>query len=74
MSDFIAIDQVISRINALISENEQCQETIKKLERDLLQVQEQLEYYYLLSREQSKVLESNQQLHEQAITLLAQVF
>ena len=72
MSDFVVIDQIISRVNALITENEQCQQSIENLERDLRQVQDQLEHYYLLSRQQSKVLELNEQLHERSITLLAQ--
>ena len=79
MSDFVVIDQIISRVNALIAENEQCQQSIENLERDLRrvefdlrQVQDQLEHYYLLSRQQSKVLELNEQLHERSITLLAQ--
>ena len=79
MSDFVAIDQIISRVNALIAENEQCQQTIENLEcdlrrveRDLRQVQDQLEHYYLLSRQQSKVLELNEELHERAIALLTQ--
>ena len=79
MSDFVVIDQIISRVNALIAENEQCQKSIESLERDLRrvefdlrQVQDQLEHYYLLSRQQSKVLELNEQLHERSITLLAQ--
>ena len=72
MSDFVVIDQIISRVNALITENEQCQQSIENLERDLRQVQDQLEHYYLLSRQQSKVLELNEELHGRAIALLAQ--
>ena len=79
MSDFVVIDQIISRVNALITENEQCQQSIENLERDLRRVefdlrqgQDQLEHYYLLSRQQSKVLELNEELHERAIALLAQ--
>ena len=45
-----------------------------KLEIDLSQVQQELEYYYNLSREKSKIIELNEQLHERTIALLGKGF
>ena len=81
MSGFVDIGQLIERINALMDhinalviENDDRQARMKKLEIDLSQVQEELEYYYNLSREKSKIIELNEQLHERTIALLLKYF
>ena len=72
MNNFVDIDRLVARINLLISQNDEYQKNMKKMQLDLCQMQEQLEYYYSLSREQAKIIESNERLHERAIALLAQ--
>ena len=78
VSGFVDIDKLIERINelyehinALVVENDERQAKMEKLEIDLHQVQEELEYYYVLSREQSKIIELNERLHDRTIALLA---
>ena len=70
MNNFVDIDRLVARINLLISQNDEYQKSMKKLQLDLCQIQEQLEYYYSLSREQAKIIELNERLHERTITLL----
>ena len=74
VSGFVDIDLLIDRINALVAENDERQAKMQKLEIDLYQVQEELEYYYVLSREQSKIIELNEKLHERTISLLGKGF
>lgn len=74
VSGFDDIDRLIDRINALVVENDERQAKMDKLEIDLQQVQEELEYYYVLTREQSKIIELNEGLHERTIALLAKGF
>lgn len=81
VSGFVDIDRLIDRINALVVENDERQAKMDKLEMemdklemDLQQVQEELEHYYVLSREQSKIIELNEGLHERTIALLARGF
>ena len=71
MNNFVDIDRLVARINLLISQNDEYQKNMKKLQFDLCQIQEQLEYYYSLSREQAKIIELNERLHERTIALLA---
>ena len=71
MNNFVDIDRLVARINLLISQNDEYQKNMKKLQLDLCQIQEQLEYYYSLSREQAKIIELNERLHERTIALLA---
>ena len=71
MNNFVDIDRLVARINLLISQNDEYQKNMKKLQLDLCQIQEQLEYYYSLSREQAKMIELNERLHERTIALLA---
>ena len=47
---------------------------MEKLEFDLHQLQQELEHYYVLSREQSEVLDLNEKLHERTIALLGKGF
>ena len=72
MNNFVDIDRLVARINLLISQNDEYQKNMKKLQLDLCQIQEQLEYYYSLSREQAKIIELNERLHERTIALLAE--
>ena len=72
MNNFVDIDRLVARINLLISQNDEYQKNMKKLQLDLCQMQEQLEYYYSLSREQAKIIELNERLHERTIALLAE--
>ena len=72
MNNFVDIDRLVARINLLISQNDEYQKNMKKLQHDLCQIQEQLEYYYSLSREQAKIIELNERLHERTIALLAE--
>ena len=74
VSGFVDIDRIIDRINALVAENDERQAKMQKLEIDLYQVQEELEHYYVLSREQSKIIELNEKLHERTISLLGKGF
>ena len=81
VSGFVDIDRLIERINvliehinALVVENDERQAQVEKLEIDLSQIQQELEYYYNLSREKSKIIELNEQLHERAIALLVKSF
>ena len=74
MNNFVDIDRLVARINLLISQNDEYQKDMKKLQLDLCQIQEQLEYYYSLSREQAKIIELNERLHEKAIALLAEIY
>ena len=71
MNNFVDIDRLVARINLLISQNDEYQKNMKKLQLDLCQIQEQLEHYYSLSREQAKIIELNERLHERTIALLA---
>ena len=78
VSGFVDIGQLIERINALMDhinalviENDERQAKMEKLEIDLSQVQEELEYYYNLSREKSKIIELNEKLHGRTIALLS---
>ena len=71
MNNFVDIDRLVARINLLISQNDEYQKNMEKLQLDLCQIQEQLEYYYSLSREQAKIIELNERLHERTIALLA---
>ena len=70
VSSFVGIDQLIAKINMLIAENDERQKKMEKLELNLCQVQEELEYYYVLSREQTKIIELNEKLNERTIALL----
>ena len=70
MSGFVGVDQLIARINMLIAVNDERQKKMEKLELNLCQIQEELEYYYVLSREQTEIIELNEKLHERAIALL----
>ena len=70
VSGCLGIDQLIARINTLIAENDERQKKMETLELNLCQVQEELEYYYVLSREQTKIIELNEKLNERTITLL----
>ena len=72
MNNFVDIDRLVARINLLISQNDEYQKNMKKLQLDLCQMQEQLEYYYSLSREQAKIIELNERLHERTIALLSE--
>lgn len=72
MNNFVDIDRLVARINLLISQNDEYQKNMKKLQLDLCQIQEQLEYYYSLSREQARIIELNERLHERTIALLAE--
>ena len=72
MNNFVDIDRLVDRINLLISQNDEYQKNMKKLQLDLCQIQEQLEYYYSLSREQARIIELNERLHERTIALLAE--
>ena len=72
MNNFVDIDRLVARINLLISQNEEYQKNMEKLQLDLCQIQEQLEYYYSLSREQARIIELNERLHERTIALLAE--
>ena len=70
MSNFVDIDRLVAQINLLISQNDERQKKMKKLELDLYQIQEKLEHYYALSREQAKIIELNEKLHKRTIDLL----
>ena len=72
VNNFVDIDRLVARINLLISQNDEYQKNMKKLQLDLCQIQEQLEYYYSLSREQAKIIELNERLHERTIALFAE--
>ena len=72
MNNFVDIDRLVARINLLISQNDEYQKNMKKLQLDLCQIQEQLEYYYSLSREQAKIIELNERLHERTFALLGE--
>ena len=72
MNNFVDIDRLVARINLLISQNDEYQKNMKKLQLDLCQIQEQLEYYYSLSREQARIIELNERLHERTIALLTE--
>ena len=72
MNNFVDIDRLVARINLLISQNDEYQKNMKKLQLDLSQIQEQLEYYYSLSREQARIIELNERLQERTIALLAE--
>ena len=74
MNNFVDIDRLVARINLLISQNDQCQKNIKKLELDLCHIQEQLERYYALSREQEKIIKENERLHQRTIALLSKSY
>ena len=74
MNNFVDIDRLVARINLLISQNDEYQKNMKKLQLDLCQIQEQLEYYYSLSREQARIIELNERLHERTIALLAESY
>ena len=74
MSDFAGVDQLVVRINKLIDENDERQKEFERLEHDLRQVQQELEFYYSLSREQSKIIELNEKLHQRTVVLLNKIF
>ena len=74
VSNFVDIDRLVAQINLLILQNDERQKKMKKLELDLCQIQEKLEYYYILSREQTKIIESNERLHKRTIDLLGKSY
>ena len=74
VSNFVDIDRLVAQINLLILQNDERQKKMKKLELDLCQIQEKLEYYYILSREQAKIIESNEKLHKRTIDLLGKSY
>ena len=74
VSNFVDIDRLVAQINLLILQNDERQKKMKKLELDLCQIQEKLEYYYILSREQAKIIESNERLHKRTIDLLGKSY
>ena len=74
VSNFVDIDRLVAQINLLILQNDERQKKMKKLELDLCQIQEKLEYYYVLSREQAKIIESNERLHKRTIALLGKSY
>ena len=74
MSNFVDIDRLVAQINLLISQNDERQKKMKKLELDLYQIQEKLEHYYALSREQAKIIELNERLHKRTIDLLSKSY
>lgn len=74
VSSFVDIDQLIARVNALVAEDEERQKRMENLKLELYQLQEELENYYVLSREQSKVLELNEKLLERVFVLLKKGF
>ena len=57
----------VSELNARI---EQLEKRIEQLGFDLQYVQKELENYYLLSRQQSDLLNANAELHQRAVDLL----
>ena len=59
--------QEVSKLNARI---EQLEKRIEQLGFDLQYVQEELENYYLLSRQQVDMLNANAELHKRAVDLL----
>ena len=74
MNNFVDIDRLVARINLLILQNDESQKNIKKLELDLCHIQEQLERYYALSREQKKIIKENERLHRRTIALLSKSY
>ena len=74
VNNFVDIDRLVARVNSLILQNDECQKKMKKLEFDIYQIQERLEHYYALSREQAKIIELNERLHQRTIALLSKSY
>ena len=74
MNGSIRIDRLIEKINAYSHAQEQevfaLNKRVQQLEQDLRYAQKELENYFLLSRQQSDLLNANAELHKRAVDLL----
>ena len=74
----VRINRLIKKIDACSHVLEQevlaLNKRVQQLELDLKCAQEELETFYLLSRDQAELLNANAELHERAAQLLVQKF